>query len=150
MFSHLSFWILLFSITTEMKIRFRDTREPFVKYLIEIMNRVKATFLFYFRCTHTWQHLVSVSFRWGGKVFIHIIPPLGGGGENSITNIWLNFFFSFFVDHQRSPKKYFLLIVLLLLYNTCLATQLYTISNCLKNSWDGHLCRVIRYHSDTV
>ena len=130
-----------------MKIRFRDTCEPFVKYLIEIVNRVKATF--FISDVHTWQHLVSVSLDEGEKSSF-LLYPRWEVGERIQLQTFECFFFFLFLLTTKYLKKYFLLIVLLLLYNSCLATQLYTISNCLKNSWDGHLCRVIRYHSDTV
>ena len=85
-----------------MKIRFRDTCEPFVKFFIEIVNRVKATF--FISDVHTWQHLVSVSLDEGEKSSFILYPRWEVGERIQLQTFECFFFFSFFFYHQISQK----------------------------------------------
>lgn len=93
----------MFSITTKMKIRFRDTCEPFVKYLIEIVNRVKVNL--FISDVHTWQHLVSVSLLDEGEKSSFILYPRWEVGKR----IQLQTFdcFCYFLLTTKDPKSIF-------------------------------------------
>lgn len=87
-----------------MKIRFRDTCEPFVKYLIKICESREGKFV-YFRNVHTWQHLVSVSLLDEGEKSSFILYPRWEVGKR----IQLQTFdcFCYFLLTTKDPKSIF-------------------------------------------